>query len=308
MTHDANLSRKGMPLSGRILLIGMFCATCGTAFAQGQPTPSQQATRAVTRVDDDIVTPREADDRIHMAIGLVGSVSPSYSGADEIGKAVAPGARISWRGYSISRSAVVRARSTQGNRASETGLAGPLWHVDRFSAGLGISLNRGRDLREKDRIRGLKPLRGTLIGRLRLRYDLTKTVQFQARVVGDLLGRQGGVEVPFGVNWHRQLTPRLLWTADAGLVWANGTSMRNTYGIGPVEREASGLPLYEPGSGIREYSLSTGLTGEPNARWVWIARASLVYLTGPAGRSPIVKTRVMPSITVGAAYRFSFDL
>ncbi|MDO4232643.1 MAG: MipA/OmpV family protein [Lautropia sp.] len=308
MTHDANLSRKGMPLSGRILLIGMFCATCGTAFAQGQPTPSQQATRIATRADDVIVPPKELDDKVHMAIGLVGNISPTYSGADEIGKAVAPGARISWKGYSISRSAVVRARSTPGNRASETGLAGPLWHIKRFSAGLGISLNRGRDVSEEDRAKGLKSLRGTLIGRLRLRYDLTEHVQFQARLVGDLLGRQGGLEVPFGVNWHHQLTPKLLWTADAGLTWANGTSMRNTYGIGAPEHAASGLPLYEPGSGIREYSLSTGLTGEPNARWVWIARASLVYLTGPAGRSPLVKTRVMPSITVGAAYRFSFDL
>ena len=125
--------------------------------------------------------------------------------------------------------------------------------------------------------------------------------------MGDLLGRQGGFEVPFGANWHRQLTPRLLLTADAGLTWANGTSMRNTYGIGEPERAASGLPLYEPGSGIREYSLSTGLTGEPSPQWVWIARLGVVYLTGPAGRSPLVKKRVMPSLLVGAAYRFTLS-
>lgn len=307
MTLAANHNAKGIPLSGRALLIGLLCATTGPALSQGQPTPSQQATRAATRVDDVIVRPHDTDEKVHMALGLVGNVSPQYSGSDKIGTALAPAGRISWRGYSISRSSVVRARSTRDNRASETGLAGPLWHVERFSFGLGLSLNRGRDVSESDRAKGLKDLRGTLIGRLRLRYDLTETVQLQARVVGDLLGRQGGLEVPFGANWHRQLTPRLLLTADAGLTWANGTSMRNTYGIGEPERAASGLPLYEPGSGIREYSLSTGLTGEPSPQWVWIARLGVVYLTGPAGRSPLVKKRVMPSLLVGAAYRFTLS-
>ena len=56
-----------------------------------------------------------------------------------------------------------------------------------------------------------------------------------------------------------------------------------------------------------EYSLSTGLTGEPSPQWVWIARLGVVYLTGPAGRSPLVKTRVMPSFLVGAAYRFTLS-
>lgn len=262
--------------------------------------------RAATRIDDIIRPGDEAnDDRWHFAIGVIGSVSPEYSGSNRIGTAMAPGGRISWRGYSLSRSAVARARSSQSNRASETGLAGPLWHVDRFSFGLGISLNRGRDVSDADRAQGLKDLRGTLIGRVRLRYDLTKKVQLQARVVSDLLGRQGGLEVPFGANWHRQLKHNLLLTADVGMTWANGTSMRNTYGIGEPERAASGLPLYEPGSGIREYGVSVGLTGEPSKHWVWITRASLVYLTGPAGRSPLVKTRWMPSIVVGGAYRFT---
>lgn len=307
MTHAAHHNAKGIPLSGRALLIGLLCATTGPALSQGQPTPSQQATRAATRVDDIIVQPRDPDEKVHLAIGAVGNISPQYSGSDKLGTALAPAGRISWRGYSISRSAVVRARSTRDNRASETGLAGPLWHLDRFSFGLGLSLNRGRDVSNADRAKGLKDLRGTLIGRVRLRYDLTRTVQLQARVVGDLLGRQGGIEVPFGINWHRQLNRRLLLTADAGMTWANGTSMRNTYGIGVPEQAASGLPLYEPGSGIREYSLSTGLTGEPNEKWVWIARAGLVYLTGPAGRSPLVKRRVMPSVLVGAAYRFTLS-
>lgn len=304
MTLAPKHSLKPLPLSGRLLLIGLLCATAGPAMSQGQQTPAQQATRAATRTDDTMRRPGEDDDRVHLVIGLVSNYSPEYSGSDKMGHAFAPAARIDWRGYSISRSSVTRA-SVRGNRVSETGLAGPLWHLDRFSFGLGLSINRGRDVDEDDLAKGLKPLRGTLIGRLRLRYDLTRSIQLQARLVGDILGRQGGFEIPFGIGWQRPLSKRLLLSADAGVTWANSNSLRNSYGIGEREHAASGLPLYDPGSGLREFGVSVGLTGEPNKHWIWVARASATRLTGPAARSPIVKRHLMPSLLVGAAYRFS---
>lgn len=306
MTHSVNHIPKPFGLSGRLLLIGLLLATAGPALSQGQLTPSQRATRAVTRVDDEIRLPKEVDDRVHLAIGLVANASPEYSGSNRIGTALAPAGRISWKGYSISRSSVVRAKSTRNtDHVSETGLAGPMLSLDRFSAGFGLSLHRGRNASETDAAKGIKPLRGTLIGRVRLRYTLSDSMQLQARVVGDLLGRQEGYEIPIGLNWQHSLRPKLLLSADVGMTWADAESMRNTYGIAKREHLASGLPLYTPGSGIREFGASVGLTGEPSKHWVWVASFSLVYLTGPAARSPMVKTRWLPSLVTGVAYRFS---
>ena len=239
MTRTDKHSRKPLPLSGQLLLTGLLCATAGPALSQGQQTPSQQATRAVTRAEDVLRRPGEDDPRWHFAIGLVSNYSPEYSGSRKMGHAFAPAARISWRGYSISRSSVARASASHNRRVSETGLAGPLWHVERFSFGLGLSINRGRDVDEEDLAKGLKPLRGTLIGRLRMRYDLTRTIQLQARLLGDVLGRQGGFEIPVGIGWSKPLGRKLLLSVDAGVTWANGNSMRNSYGIG--EREHAGL-------------------------------------------------------------------
>lgn len=306
MIHGIHLIPKHPVLSGRLLLIGLLSITAGPALSQGNQSPAQQATRTATRVDDVIRPPKATDDRVHLAIGVVGSASPESSGSSRIGMALAPAGRISWRGYSISRSSVVRASSTHSNHhAAETGLAGPLLSLNRFSAGLGLSLRRGRSEREADASKGVKPLRATLIGRLRLRYNLNRDIQLQARVVGDLLGRQEGYEIPLGLNWQRQLTHKLLLSADAGLTWADAESMRNSFGITEREHRASGMPLYRPGSGIREFGASIGLTGEPSRHWVWIARFSLVYLNGPAARSPLVKKRWMPSLVTGIAYRFS---
>jgi len=119
MTLAPKHSLKPLPLSGRLLLIGLLCATAGPAMSQGQQTPAQQATRAATRADDTMRRPGEDDDRVHLVIGLVSNYSPEYSGSDKMGHAFAPAARIDWRGYSISRSSVTRA-SVRGAVAAGT--------------------------------------------------------------------------------------------------------------------------------------------------------------------------------------------
>ncbi|MDO4905126.1 MAG: MipA/OmpV family protein [Lautropia sp.] len=306
MMYGSHLIPKPLSLSGRLLLAGLIFATAGPALSQGQLTPAQRATRAVTRADDDMRIPPAENNRVHLSLGLVVNTSPEYSGSDKMGTALAPAGRISWRGYSISRSSVSRASSSRStSNPSETGFSGPMLSLNRFSAGIGLSIHRGRDVSEEDVAKGLKPLRGTLIGRLRLRYDLTESLQLQSRIVGDLLGRQEGIEIPLSLNWQRSLKPKLLLSASVGFTWADAESMRNTYEITEREHRAGGLPLYRPGSGIREYGASVGLTGEPSKRWVWVANASLVYLVGPAARSPMVKERWMPSISTGIAYRFT---
>jgi outer membrane scaffolding protein for murein synthesis (MipA/OmpV family) len=130
-------------------------------------------------------------------------------------------------------------------------------------------------------------------------------VVLTATLVGDVLGRQGGLELPIGLGWRRSLRPNLLFHTDVGMTFANAKSMNNNYGIGPREQAASGLPIYRPGTGLREVAGSIGLVGEPSEHWVWVARISLVKLVGPAAASPIVKQSFQPALLVGMAYRFT---
>lgn len=286
-------------MAGAILL----SASIDRSSAQGLETPGTKATAITTQTPAD----DEPDiDETRFTFGTAISVSPRYSGSDQHGYAIAPAARVVWRGYSISTSSVSRASATAGsNKNAETGLTGPLYRRERFAFGLGASLNRGRSISEEDARIGLKKVPGTLIGRLRMRYAITADMGITALVVGDLLGRQKGLEVPFGLGWRRQLGPGLLLTGDIGTTWASAKSIDNAYGIGPAEQAASGLPLYSPGSGFREVAASIGLVGEPSEHWVWVARLSLVRLVGPAARSPIVKQPLQPALLVGFAYRFT---
>ena len=290
--------------AGAWALALILAAASSPAGAQrAQPTPGDRATGIVTQSDAD----DEPDlDDILFTFGAAVSVSPRYSGSDKMGTAIAPAARIVWRGYSISTSSVARASTTAStNRSAEAGLSGPLFRMDRFAFGLGASINRGRNASEQDRAIGLKDLPGTIIGRMRMRYAITPNMTLTALVVGDLLGRQKGLDLPIGIGWHRSLMPGLLLTTDIGATWGSAKSIDNAYGIGPAEHAASGLPLYRPGSGIREVGGSIGLVGEPTEHWVWLARLSLVQLAGPAARSPIVKQRLQPALLIGFGYRFT---
>lgn len=295
----AALAALPVPLAA-LLAVALALAAVNPAAAQQASTPGARAT-TIPPIDDEPEL-----DEVRFTIGMAGSYSPTYSGSDEMGYALAPAARIVWRGYSISTSSVARASSQAGSsRAAETGLSGPLYRRNEFAFGLGASINRGRDISEEDARKGLKSQRGTLIGRLRMRYYINPDLQITALLVGDLLGRQGGLELPIGISWSHQLRPRLLFASDIGMTFANRRSLDNNYGIGPAEQAASGLPLYRPHAGLREISGSIGLVGEPTSHWVWLARLSLVKLVGPAADSPIVKRTFQPALLVGFAYRFT---
>jgi outer membrane protein len=293
-------------IRARALLIVL--ATFGLMLVAAPPSVAQMATTSGARATSlpDVVDDEPELDEVRFTIGMAGSISPTYSGSDETGYAIEPAGRIVWRGYSISTSSVARASSTAGSsRGAETGLSGPLYRRNEFAFGFGASLNRGRSVGEEDARLGLKDLRGTLVGRMRMRYYFNPDLVLTATLVGDLLGRQGGLELPVGLGWRRLLRPGLLFNADVGMTFANAKSMDNNYGIGPAEQAASGLPLYRPGSGIREVAASVGLVGEPSEHWVWVARLTLVKLVGPAAESPIVKQSFQPGLLVGFAYRFT---
>ena len=255
------------------------------------------------------------DNRItSAAIGIVADYGPIYSGASRSGFSQSLGAQITWRGYTISSASVARASASVGeSRTGGGGLTGPLVRRNRFAFGYGATINKGRTISGEDRELGLQSLPATIYGRLRLRYYLDNNVTLTATLVGDVLGKQNNVELPMGVGWTRALpTPwempgKLALVLDAGLNVTNRSSMDNNFGIGPRENADSGLPLYRPKAGVREFAGSATLIYEPSGAWVFVTRFGLVKLVGEAAASPIVTRTWQPSLFFGFARRFNFD-
>lgn len=268
-------------------------------------TPVRAAAAALERLLQD---GRDSDDNDFL-IGVAMSAGPSYSGASDTTYSVRPAARLTWRGYSISSQSVARAsarvESTSGGE--RTGFSGPLQVRNRFSYGFGATINRGRDVSAEGASIGLKSLPSTIFGRVRFRYALDERTSISAILIGDILNRQGNIELPISIGRSYVLSDRMLLGLNAGMNFVNRRSMDNDYGIGPEQSQASGKPIYQPKAGLREVAVSATLIHEPNDSWIWMTQFSLVRLVGEAARSPLVKQTLQPNLMFGLAYRLHWD-
>lgn len=87
------------------------------------------------------------------------------------------------------------------------------------------------------------------------------------------------------------------------LTWANEDSLRSEYGIGALQSAASGLPVYDPGSGMRHASL--GLRGQWTLTQQWSVVTSLEHrrLSRAVKDSPLVTKNGASEVTFGVLYR-----
>ena len=74
------------------VLFGALLLSSTPAGAQSEPTPAARATAVAEPSDDE-----PEIDEVKFTIGMAGSVSPTYSGSDQVGYALAPAGRIVWR-------------------------------------------------------------------------------------------------------------------------------------------------------------------------------------------------------------------
>ncbi len=131
------------------------------------------------------------------------------------------------------------------------------------------------------------PMPINLLGRLRQRTDSDLGAQADLRFTAGIYG-EGRVQLG----------------AFAQATWANAKSARAYYGITPAQAAATGLPAFDPGSGLLYTSL--GLLGSVDIDRKWVAIGSLEsrHLRGDAASSPLAERKTNYYASAGVAYRF----
>jgi outer membrane scaffolding protein for murein synthesis (MipA/OmpV family) len=134
------------------------------------------------------------------------------------------------------------------------------------------------------------------------------------RVRGEV--RQGieahsGVVADFAVDAYKDVTPTVRVSAGPRLSIASQDYFQAYYGVTAAESVASGLPEYDPGSGVR----AVGFGGAVNWQVTDRIGASLFgeygRLLGPAADSSLVKERGSPNqflVGITTTYRFNFTI
>jgi len=85
---------------------------------------------------------------------------------------------------------------------------------------------------------------------------------------------------------------------------ANGAHLRSSYGIGPGESRASGLPEWRPHAGMMDWSLALSAEHKFSERWSVSGQWLDARLVGDAARSPLTQARSQQTFSASLWYRF----
>jgi outer membrane protein len=179
--------------------------------------------------------------------------------------------------------------------------------------GPALNLRFGRSDVDDAVVSKLPDVGNTIEGGIALSYTyvVRGPIPFRLRVGGVALVDLGNTfhgfdDTAYASLWM-PLSHTLLLGLGTGTSWASASYTQAYYGVTPAAAQASGLPAYVPGSGIRQWYAWPALVMQVNPSWFVGAAAFYQRLVGDAAASPIVQERGdrnQWTIGVGVGYAF----
>jgi len=246
--------------------------------------------------------PAWADDELKYALGVVLKNEPENPGAEPRQTRLKPVWALRWGRLRVSGGGGGGLMGF-GSEVYGPGASAELLSTDRLQLGVALRLDGGRDSGDAQATRGLPNVQRTLRGRFFASYAVTPDLRWTNALSQDLLGRGGGTVLSTELSYRILRRSFDEWSVGAGASAGNGTYMRSYFGIRPEDVQASGLPAYEPGAGLREVWLGTSYTHALTQRWIAQASAGLSRLVGPAADSPLSVKPTAATVSISLAYR-----
>lgn len=218
-----------------------------------------------------------------VGVGL-GSTT-QFSGSRDSVFGIVPGARL---------------KLGEGNRFAEWyGPAGDINLIDspNWQLGPALALRLGRKDVDDEVVRRLPEIDSTVEGGIAASYyrvnsgPVPWTMRFGTVLVTDLGNEYHGLNASAYANVWVPLSARVFLGLGGGLSWASSSYNRTYYGVTQAGSMASGLPVYQPGSGLRQYYAWPALIVQITPKWYGGAAVFYQRLTDKAGDSPIVTER-----------------
>lgn len=183
---------------------------------------------------------------------------------------------------------------------------GVVYSVDdklQLGASLGLDLTK-RLAKDDSRLKGLADIKEAGALRATAKYragPMFGEVKLTSRLGSDekrgsLVDLEGG----YG----------LLATRDNGvnvgvaLRWMDSSYARNFFGISPAQSAASGLKVFNAGSGLQSAGVFVGGYQRLAPDWTGFARLGVAKLQGDAANSPVTRSTTQTTLVVGVNYAF----
>ena len=218
-------------------------------------------------------------------VGLGVGVTPRYAGASEDVVGAMPGIR-----YQVPGSR--KFFEWYGPLASFS-----LTESERWQFGPSLGFRFGRSEVEDAVVRLLPEVDTTIEGGAMLSWTYLNTagIPWRVRVGGvaltDLGDTYNGLNSSFWSSLWLPLSPRVFIGLGGGFSWSSSSFNQAYFGVTPAGSAASGLPVYTPGSGVRQWYAWPALVVRLSDHWVGGVGVFYQRLAGPAADSPIVTQR-----------------
>lgn len=233
-----------------------------------------------------------------LTVGVSGYFAPDYAGDDRLSFNVVPLVSLGKAGP--------EARFSSRN----DNISFALIDQGRFRAGPNGKIIFGRDDGDSDDLIGLDEIDfGGEIGAfaeyyvtdwLRVRGELRQGINSHDGIVGDITA-----------DAFMDVTETLRVSGGPRLNFASADYVDTYYGISPSESAASGLAVYEPGSGITSAGVGGAVTWKATDRVTGSLFGEYARLVGDAADSPLVTERGSEdqfTVGVSSTYRFDFTI
>ncbi|MBX3569916.1 MAG: MipA/OmpV family protein [Rhizobiaceae bacterium] len=233
-----------------------------------------------------------------LTVGASGFFAPDYEGDDKLSFNIVPLISLGKAGP--------EARFTSRN----DNISFALIDEGQFRAGPTGKIIFGRDAGDSGDLGGLDEVKfGAEIGAfaeyyptdwLRVRGELRHGIRSHHGVVGDVTA-----------DAFVDVAETLRVSAGPRLSFASADYMDAYYGISPSESAASGLPGYDPGSGIKSAGAGGAVTWKATDRITSSIFGEYARLVGDAADSPLVRERGSENqftFGVSSTYRFDFAI
>jgi outer membrane protein len=178
----------------------------------------------------------------------------------------------------------------------------------RFEAGPVATVEFARRVKHNPGLQGLGNVATTLEVGGYFNYWFTDWLRGRAELRQGFGGHHGIVSDE-ALDVVVPVTPQ--WTLSGGPRMTVATKAANEpyFGVTPAQSEASGLPVFDAGGGVRSVGIGTQARYQWNAQWASHAYFEYNRLTGDPGSSPLVTMRGSPNqAMIGFGTTYSFDI
>jgi outer membrane scaffolding protein for murein synthesis (MipA/OmpV family) len=172
-----------------------------------------------------------------------------------------------------------------------------------WEAGMALQYVPGRDEGDDSHLRGLGDIDDTAGIDAFASYALNEQVKLEGDIRQELGGSEGWTG-RFGVSGVQPINATTRLIGGVNTTFGSDRYMQDWYGVNVTQASRSGLPAYNAEAGFRDIGAKVGVIHALNEKVSLNATAGYAVLVGDAKDSPVSEKNYVPSLMLGATYRF----